>query len=189
MGSDKALLTWRGETLLQALLNTARQACDRVVICGSRRLYDRYGEVVEDAETGLGPLGGIHAALHATLTNLNLILSVDLPLMQTEFLLWLLQQARSAEHKITATEALGNMQPLCAVYRREVVEAVDLALAARDLKVTRLFRRVATRIISEDEIRTAGFNPMIFTNVNTPEEYDSLLRGPAAHLAAGMRHE
>jgi molybdopterin-guanine dinucleotide biosynthesis protein A len=182
MGSDKAVLPWAGETLLQTVLNTARQACARVVICGSRQLYGDHGEVIEDAEPGLGPLSGIHAALQATQTDLNLILSVDLPLMPMEFLLWLLQQARSGEQKITVPESLGKLQPLCAVYHRDTIDAVDRALGKRDLKVARLFQRVATRIISEEEVRAAGFEPAIFTNVNTPEEYQSLLRKSSAHL-------
>ncbi len=81
MGSDKALLSWAGETLIQRTLAVARQACGRVFICGSRERYGNFGEVVEDAQPGLGPLSGIQAALHATQTDLNLILSVDLPLM------------------------------------------------------------------------------------------------------------
>jgi len=182
MGSDKALLLWRGETLLKRTLDTARQVCDRVIICGSRQLYGEYGEVIEDVELGLGPLGGIHAALHATETDLNLILSVDLPLMPREFLHWLLQQALSGEQKISAPESLGKLQPLCAVYHRDTVAAVDQALRERDLKVTRLFERVATRIISEQDIRGTGFEPAIFTNVNTPEEYGSLVHDGYTHL-------
>ena len=98
MGSDKALLSWAGETLIQRTLAIARQACRQVFICGARELYGKFGEVLEDAAPGHGPLSGIQAALHATETELNLILSVDLPLMTAEFLVWLLQQARSGEH-------------------------------------------------------------------------------------------
>lgn len=182
MGSDKALLRWRGENLLQNALATAGQACARVLICGSRQRYGQYGEVIEDAQLGLGPLSGIHAALHATETRLNLILSVDVPFMLPEFLVWLLQQAQSGEAMITAPEACGTLQPLCAVYNRQIATAVDQALAERDLKVTRLFRRVSTRIIDEAAIRAAGFDPAIFSNLNTREEYEALVHQPSAHL-------
>jgi molybdopterin-guanine dinucleotide biosynthesis protein A len=174
MGSDKALLSWAGETLLQRTLAVACQACDTVFLCGARELYGSFAEVIEDAEPGRGPLSGIQAALHATRTDLNLILSVDLPLMTAEFLLWLLTQAQSGQQCITAPEAQGRLQPLCAVYRHELASIVDQALAEGDLKVTRLFSRTSTRIIAERELRAAGFDPAIFTNVNTPEDYKSL---------------
>jgi molybdopterin-guanine dinucleotide biosynthesis protein A len=176
MGSDKALLTYAGETLLERALGMARDACGSVFICGSRARYQRFGDLLEDVEPGLGPLSGIHAALHATQTSLNLILSVDMPLMQSAFLKWLLERGRAGAQMITTPEASGKLQPLCAIYRREVISYVDEALAAREYKVTALFRRAATRVISEEEIRVAGFSPMIFTNTNTPEEYSSLIR-------------
>jgi molybdopterin-guanine dinucleotide biosynthesis protein A len=176
MGSDKALLSWAGETLLQRTLAVAREACGQVFISGSRERYAKFGEVIEDAQSGLGPLSGLQAALHATQTDLNLILSVDLPLMTAEFLVWLVQQARSGEQRISVPEAQGRLQPLCAIYRRQVLVIVDEALAKGDLKVTRLFHRTRTRIIGEHEIRAAGFDPSIFTNVNTPGEYESLLQ-------------
>jgi molybdopterin-guanine dinucleotide biosynthesis protein A len=176
MGTDKAMLAWGGELLIERTLAVARRACGRVQICGQRERYAEFGEVIEDAEPGRGPLSGIQAALHATESELNLVLSVDLPLMRAGFLTWLLQQAREGEQKITVPDAGGNLQPLCAVYHREVAGVVDEAMAKGELKVTRLFRRAATRIIGEQEIRAAGFEPSIFTNVNTPEDYESLLQ-------------
>jgi len=184
MGSDKALLYWAGETLIQRTLCVAHQACRRVLICGARERYGAFGEVVEDATPGQGPLSGIQAALAATETDLNLILSVDLPLMTAEFLVWLVQQAVSGGQRITSPEAQGQLQPLCAVYHREVAALADEALAKGDLKVTRLFRRTPTRIIGEHEIRAAGFEPSIFANVNTRQEYESLLK-----TVSGSRHE
>jgi molybdopterin-guanine dinucleotide biosynthesis protein A len=181
MGSDKALLSWAGETLIMRTLALACQPCAQVFICGARDRYGDFGEVIEDAQPGLGPLSGIQAALRATQTDLNLILSVDLPLMTAEFLVWLLQQARLGEQRITAPEAAGNLQPLCAVYHRDLAGIVDEALAKGDLKVTRLFRSAPTRIIGEHEIRTAGFEPSIFANVNTPGDYESLLQAASAH--------
>jgi molybdopterin-guanine dinucleotide biosynthesis protein A len=188
MGSDKALLSWAGETLLQHTLAIARDACGQVVICGARSLYGKFGEVIEDAEPGHGPLSGIQAALHATQSELNLILSVDVPLMTAEFLSWFLQQARSGEQRITAPEAQGRLQPLCAVYHRDVAGTVDEAMENGEFKVTRLFGRTTTRIITEPELHAAGFESSIFTNVNTPEDYKSLLQTASTQVAGGSTH-
>jgi molybdopterin-guanine dinucleotide biosynthesis protein A len=186
MGSDKALLAWGCETMLQRAIATARAACGEIYICGPQSLYRSFGEVVEDAEPGRGPLSGIQAALRASRTDLNLILSVDLPLMTTEFLIWLVQQARAGEQMITMPEALGRLQPLCAAYNRQVLEHVDNALAQGEFKVTRLTTRVATRIVSEEEMQSAGFGSRIFANLNTPEEYESLLQ--VSHGMTEPRH-
>jgi molybdopterin-guanine dinucleotide biosynthesis protein A len=190
MGSDKAVLVYEGETLLSRMMRTARRVCDRVMICGLRERYGSFGDVVEDIEPGHGPLGGIQAALHATGSDLNLILSVDMPFMHAEFLQWLLEQARSGGRKITAPESVGRLQPLCGVYRRELRGAVDEAMSVGDYRVTALFRRAESRIIGENEIRAAGFDPAIFTNVNTREEYGALTQDKdAARIGAKIANE
>lgn len=185
MGADKALLTFRDRTLLSRALQTAAGASAKVVIVGQRERYAIYGEVVEDVFTGCGPLGGIHAALRATGTELNLVLSVDMPLMTAQFLRWLLEQARNASELIVVPDSLGGQQPLCAVYRRPVYALAEQALEDGDYKIGHLFQRVPTRFISEVELREAGFSPQVFRNVNTVEEYKALVRDEGAESVNG----
>ncbi len=183
MGIDKALLTFRDQTLLARALEIATAVSGKVVIAGPRERYATYGEVVEDVYPDCGPLGGIHAALGATQSELNLVLSVDMPLMKAEFLGWLLEQARNASELIVVPDALGGQQPLCAVYRQPVAAVAEQALKDGDFKIGNLFARVPTRYIPEGAIRDAGFSPEIFRNVNTAAEYEALLKDEAAVYA------
>jgi len=176
MGSDKALLSFRDQTLLARTLEKAAAVAGKAVIVGPRERYATYGDVVEDIYAGCGPLSGIHAALCATETDLNLILSVDMPLMTVEFLRWLLEKALHARELIVVPDALGGRQPLCAVYRRPLLAVAEQALKNGDYKIGHLFPRVPTRYISEAEIRGAGFSPEVFRNVNTAEEYEALVK-------------
>jgi len=185
MGVDKALLLFRDETLLARALKIAAAVAGKVVIVGPRERYATHGDVVEDVYPGCGPLGGIHAALQATQTELNLVLSVDMPLMTVAFLRWLLEQARNATELIVVPDALGGQQPLCAVYRRSVRSLAEQALKDERYKIGHLFSRVPTRYISEREMRQAGFSPEVFRNVNTAEEYESLLQDEHVVLAKG----
>jgi molybdopterin-guanine dinucleotide biosynthesis protein A len=174
MGSDKALLTLGKQTLLERALQTAAIVAQRVLIVGPRERYSPYGDVVEDVFPGCGPLGGIHAALCVTQTDLNLMLSVDTPLMSSDFLAWLLQQARASRELIVVPEALGGLQPLAAVYRRPVRAMAEQALKDGDYKIDHLFPLAPTRHISEAEMGEAGFSEKVFRNVNTLEEYEDL---------------
>ncbi len=174
MGSDKALLGFADQTLLQHMLRTASQVTSNIRIVGPKSRYAQFGEVVEDLYSGCGPLGGIHAALSSTATDLNLMLSVDIPRMTPEFLQWLIEQARAVPELIIVPNAAGGPQPLCAVYRRDVLGAVEAALQAGEYKIGRLFSQVPTRTITEQEIVASGFSAIIFQNVNTPEEYERL---------------
>jgi phospholipid/cholesterol/gamma-HCH transport system ATP-binding protein len=180
MGSNKALLRLGAQTLLQRILRTASEALGNARIVGSKNIYAQFGDVVEDIYPGCGPLGGIHAALSSTNTDLNLILSVDMPQMTPRFLKWLTEQAATARELIVVPYAAGGLQPLCATYRRDILPAIEQALKNGDFKIGRLFSLLPTRIITEQEIVAAGFSAIIFENVNTPEEYDRLLQQAVA---------
>jgi len=172
MGTDKALLQWNGENLLQNALSKAKEVSPAPMIVGSRARYSSYGDVIEDRFPDCGPLGGIHAALCATQTDLNLVLSVDMPLMTAGFLCWLVQLAASGEELTVVPEAQRRLQPLCAVYRRRAQCVIEQALKSGDLKVDHIFSLVPTRYVKEAELLAAGFSPDIFCNVNTPAEYE-----------------
>ena len=177
MGSDKALLSFGGQTLLECARQTAVAAGCGVFIVGARERYESFGAVVEDIYKDCGPLGGIHAALSASQTDLNVMLSVDMPLMNPEFLQWLVAQARSAREQILVPDLLG-LQPLCAVYRREVHGPAEQLLKRREYKISNLFTAVPTRYISEQEIVGAGFSAEMFRNINARAEYEHLAAKP-----------
>jgi phospholipid/cholesterol/gamma-HCH transport system ATP-binding protein len=182
MGSDKALLSFRGQTLLERTLQTAATVAERTVIVAPKERYVAFGDVIEDVYPNCGPLGGIHAALAETRTDLNLILSVDMPVMTAAFLTWLLQQAKKSEEWIVVPDARGGLQPLCAVYRRNVRGPAEQALKSGDYKISHLFAAVPTRQILLQEMVAAGFSEEIFRNVNTSEEYAELVKQKTSGL-------
>jgi len=174
MGADKALLSLDGKNLLQHAMRIVAAVCPRAVIVGNPVRYGAFGEVFEDRVPGCGPLGGVHTALHVTSSDRNLILSVDMPKMTAEFIRWLVNESAGGDELATVPQVAGGNQPLCAVYRREMLPVIEEAMAAGEYKVDRIFARVATRYLREPQINAAGFSADIFANVNTPEEFELL---------------
>jgi molybdopterin-guanine dinucleotide biosynthesis protein A len=141
---------------------------------GSREKFAAFAPVVEDIFRDRGPLGGIHAALRASATDLNVMLAVDTPFVSPEFLQYLINQAQGAREAaaIVPRSAEGS-QPLCAIYRREFADAAENALRAGRNRIDLLFDVVRTRVIQPEEWEGAGFSPAIFRNLNTPEELEA----------------
>ena len=79
MGTDKAFVEFQGRTLLDRALALVTAITPNVYILGSRVKFEAFGKVVEDEFADHGPLGGIHAALRSSPSELNLILAVDIP--------------------------------------------------------------------------------------------------------------
>ena len=89
-------------------------------------------------------MAGIHKALTSTQTDLNLILAVDMPFLQPDFLNYLVAQARDSNAAVVVPVVGRCLQPLCAVYRRRFAEVAERSLAADKNKIERLFAEVQT---------------------------------------------
>jgi molybdopterin-guanine dinucleotide biosynthesis protein A len=171
MGRDKAFVEFQGRTLLARSLDLARALSPNVCIVGGRDKFAPYAPVVEDEFLNCGPLGGIHAALQASHTELNLILAVDMPFSSRALLQYLMAQALGAPTAMAVVpRGDGRWQPLCAVYRRRFAVVAEQALLAGRNKIDLLFDAASTRVIEQDELQRAGFFPDVFRNLNTPEE-------------------
>jgi molybdenum cofactor guanylyltransferase len=171
MGRDKAFIELGGQTLLARALNLSRAVAAECSIAGDPGKFAAFGPVVEDIFPDCGPLGGIHAALRNSHTELNLILAVDLPALTPQFLEYLVAAARKSTALVIVPHAGGALQPLCAIYRREFAEVAERALRRRRNKIDVLFSEIETRVLGEEELLRAGFTPEIFHNLNTPEQW------------------
>jgi molybdopterin-guanine dinucleotide biosynthesis protein A len=170
MNADKAFVEFDGSTLLVRALSLAASASPETWIVGPRQRFAAFGQVVEDVFPNHGPLGGIHAALRASNTDLNFLLAVDLPFVEVDFVQYLLTQAQISNAMATVPRAGGGWQPLCAVYRKPFADVAELALHQSANKIDPLFAKVVVRVVEETELKSAGFLPEMFRNLNTPED-------------------
>jgi molybdopterin-guanine dinucleotide biosynthesis protein A len=171
MGTDKAFVALNGRTLLQRVLSTARSVTPNVCIIGDPARFSPFAPTVADIFRGCGPLAGIHAALHSSHSDLNLILAVDLPFVPPALLQFLRTQAEASPvaNAIVPLTSHG-WQPLCAIYRRSFADLAGEALRSGRFKIDALFPAAEVRAINEDELQSAGFSPQLFRNLNTPQD-------------------
>ena len=170
MGMEKAFVLLEGRTLLARMLDVAQSVTREVRIVGDPAKFQPFAPVVEDVFPGCGPLGGIHAALRSSQTDLNLILAVDVPFVSFAFLQFLITRSRDSATTVIVVRTSRGLQPLCAIYRRAFADIAERALRAGRYKIDALFEDGQTRVIGEEELRVAGFSPELFRNLNTPED-------------------
>jgi molybdopterin-guanine dinucleotide biosynthesis protein A len=200
MGRDKAFLTLGGSTLLERALAVARCVSREVTLVGQREKLSAYGNVIEDIYPGQGPLAGIHAALSGSAFELNLMIGVDTPFLDPKFAQYLVEQARASGAIVTVPVTgrglphavsplrlrsgqappgeirVGQPQPLCAVYRRKFAPVAESALRQERNNIVPLFAAVTTREVSDVEMQELAFDPRMFDNLNTPEEWEQACR-------------
>jgi len=177
MGVDKAFVQLEGCTLLAHALALAKNVTSDVRIVGSPQKFAAFGEVVEDEFPQHGPLAGIHAALRASSSELNLMLAVDMPFVEVPFLEYLFQEAARLESvMVTIPRAAGAWQTLCAVYRKPFADVAEQALRQGKNKIDPLFRETKIQILDEPALTKHNFSLNMFRNVNTPEELEEAAR-------------
>ena len=168
MGRDKTLLDWNGRTLLDHMVDLISSAVDKVHVVGRDPLPDRL--------PGHGPLSGLATALETSKTDANLVVAVDLPLLSKGFLKYLRSQAELT-NDLLITCKIGSDFPLCLVIRQALLPEIHSRLASHDLSIHGLVENSPARVISESELRDAGFNPSQFRNINTEDDYSTARRG------------
>jgi molybdopterin-guanine dinucleotide biosynthesis protein A len=173
MGMDKAFVGFDGCTLLARALDLVHSVTSNVYIVGAQEKFSGFAPVVEDIFHDRGPLGGIHAALRSSVTELNLMLAVDMPFVTSPFLQYLISEARAAGGaSVVVPRSDDRRQPLCAVYRRSFANAAEMGLLAGRNKIDLLFEEAETRVIGKAELDRMGFSSSIFRNLNTLEELE-----------------
>jgi molybdopterin-guanine dinucleotide biosynthesis protein A len=173
-GQDKAFLKFGKRTLVEQVIHTAKSVADDVFIVGPKDKFSAFGRIVQDIYPDCGPLGGLHAALTRSTTDLNLMLPVDTPFITSEFLSFLTDKARKSSAMITVPRVGEYLQPLCAVYRREFLPISEAALNAGKYKIDPLFPPDNTMVIDIESaaMKDKGFTSSMFDNINSPEDYE-----------------
>jgi len=185
MGRPKHDLTLGDSTLLTRAVRLVRSVTRTVAVLGPHERvpglplaalgFDLL--VFPDDIPSRGPLGGILTGLRHTQSEFNLFLSCDLPFMPARFLRYLAERALESEADVTLAQTpLQGFQPLAAVYRRRTRTAIQASLQEGHNRVTSFFDRVRVRVLRWPELARPGFQPFIFDNLNTPEDYERALR-------------
>jgi len=172
MGTNKALLSLNGSTLVERTKAIVAEVCEKVFLLGSRQLYAGFGECYEDIYPECGPLGGIHVALVNSPTPYSLITSVDTPFLSAEFLRYMVERAVNSSAMVTAPRVGGVVQPVCAVFSCNFLPVAEAALKAGKYKVEPLFPREQTLVLTEAEVKRFALPAEMFENLNTPEDFE-----------------
>jgi molybdopterin-guanine dinucleotide biosynthesis protein A len=164
MGRDKALLPWNAEPLVEHVAKTVELAAGNVALAGAPERYrNLHRPSLPDLRPGLGPLSGIESSLASARGDWNLIVACDMPDLDAKWLSKLLDRAEFENLAcVAARDGVGNVHPLCAVYRHDCLAAVQSAIDRRSLRAQNLL----------EDLKAALFDfPVAIPNVNTPEEW------------------
>jgi molybdenum cofactor guanylyltransferase len=180
MGEPKAWLAFGPERMLQRVVRQVSTVAEEVVVVAA------HGQelpplppaviVARDPVRGRGPMQGLAAGLAALSVHVELVYATatDVPFFQAG---WIGRLAELiGDHDLAIPNCEGRHHPLAALYRRAAaLPAIEDLLRADRRSLMLLMDTLATRVVSEEELR--GVDPRLGSvrNLNTPEEYQAAL--------------
>ena len=140
---------------------------DETLVVGGSQAPERT-QLVPDEDSGAGPLAAIAAGMRAAPADLYLVASCDIPLVTSELLQYLVDSAGDGDAVVPVVAA--GREPLCAVYARRCLPAINRALASGRRRVDSFYGDVQVRWVGETELSQFGSPERLFFNVNTPDD-------------------
>ena len=170
MGSDKGLLLFNNRSIVSHIYDALLPiAGENVVVVSGNEKYDFLGvERIEDLVLDKGPVGGIFTALSHTKTKLNLIVSVDVPLVSTELLQWILDN-HSEDFLMTQVQTDEKSSPLIAVYDQKLLSAFKENLENDQLRLRKVIDSITHQTLEVP--KQWAFQ---LQNINTKEDYQRI---------------
>lgn len=165
-GSDKALALLDGEPLIAHVVRALAAQTDAVVTCGKP-----FGDLVMVADRpgpGLGPLGGIAAALHhAARHGYDAVISAgcDMPVLPSD----LAARLCAARSDGGAAAAYLRDYPVIGLWPVAAAGLIDAHIAASDRSMRGWARLIGARPVDAPPI----------PNINCPQDLDALAGGGA----------
>lgn len=169
MGQDKARLCIAGEPLLERTARLAAQAGLAVVVVGRDCPADWCGDpgvrFVPDERPGLGPMGGVHAALRAAAAPV-VVLPCDLPHLNEASVRYLAAAAQDRPPRLgLVLRHEGGLEPLFSVYTPACLELLERRMAAGRLSLQAMAQQEGLDLLPAP----AWLLPCL-RNANTPDD-------------------
>ena len=186
-GSDKTFHMIGNKTILETVYQKFKTQSDDVFLqCSNNnhnknnnpiKLVNENVETYNDLLIDKGPLGGIYSALKHAKHHGVFIVASDLPCIDKNILTELL--AFQSYTLVVPKWDNGFVEPLCALYSKELLPLIENQIINNDLKINNLFKLVEGNSNPDLKIKYVNINECIqtgkidsqcFKNINSLED-------------------
>ncbi|MGH9454065.1 MAG: molybdenum cofactor guanylyltransferase [Terriglobia bacterium] len=133
------------------------------------------------AGRGEAPLAALLTGLEDSASDWNIFVACDLPLLNGCFIDLFLRRVQQADFDAVVARTDGGWQPLCAAYRRTCIPKMLELLGKQRSGIIDVLPELRVNVISPAQLAALGLGEDIFTNVNTPEDWQKILQRMRDH--------
>ena len=166
----KAFLEFRGNTFIERTLDAISDYEQKIISCNDVEKYKEFKDralLVLDKFKEIGPIGGIYSSLKESEFQYSLVIASDMPFLNKEVLNYLGNYEFNNDALIPIVD--GKMQPLCGIYKKDILSVIEKMINKKDYRLKNLLLNIDTKYININDKDN-------FSNINTVEEYEKLIR-------------
>lgn len=169
MQSEKGLVLYQNKPFIEHIIEAVLPISSNIQLVTNTNDYDYLAyKKIKDIIIDKGPLGGIYSVLVHSDSEMNLILSCDIPLISTEILLELVEKHNS-NFDVSVFEDAERIHPLVGIYSKKILPILKKAIDSNDLKMMHFISNV-----THQRIPIANKKRELFKNINSVAELNEL---------------
>lgn len=184
MGSNKAYLKWNGVTFLDVIASELKEFDQFLVSVDRKEKYENLSyDLVEDENIDIGPMEGIRQLLNYSKNRYVFVCACDMPFIKRELVDYI-GQFISSDYDCYVITDEDRVHPLCGVYSKQMLTAMEEMIGEGNYKLMNLLKRVNCKYI---DINQSCYSNQLLRNINTKEEYLSLKK-PVIFCVSGVKN-
>ncbi|TVZ59512.1 molybdopterin-guanine dinucleotide biosynthesis protein A [Flavobacteriaceae bacterium MAR_2010_105] len=169
MGTDKGFLKLDNITFMERIIETLKPFVNEIMVVSNNDKYEQFGHKrLDDFITDAGPLAGLYTGLYHSKTEYNLVLSCDVPLVNSKILNVLFEDIDTTS-EVIQLESEGKTMPLIAIYKKQCLQRCLDLLQNGERRLQVAVEQFKTKTISID----SELNQYV-QNINTLEQFKAL---------------
>ncbi|MGE5612197.1 MAG: molybdenum cofactor guanylyltransferase [Bacillota bacterium] len=188
MGFSKATLRIGHTPILEYLLDHFRWLGPTLLVTSPANQHppgwDCFDREVSDPVSGIGPLRGVVTALEHSSEAHAVLVTVDMPWVRSEQLLWLVESFRRLDDAlglmlIRSGPSTAKIEPFPSIFQTKAAPLLREMLSAGQRSVQGLLRHGGFQSLPAPE----AWDERIWTNLNHPTDFEAFLAQWLAHEA------
>jgi len=171
MGKDKGMALLNGKPLVTYAIETLKSVCDHIIISANSSDYKQFGYPVQaDLYPDCGPIGGIFSGLKCSKTDMNLVLSCDIPLVSKDLLTYVIDHSDKDKVCVPVHDK-EYIEPLCAYYPKTSISLLEELIKQQKYKLNGFLNIAsAKRILIHPGL--PFYHPNLFLNLNNSSQLE-----------------
>ncbi len=172
-GEDKALYRYNGKPMVEYAIDVLATICEDILLITNKSDdYFKFAKIkfVHDIYLGCGPLGGIHAGLIESKNEDNLIVSCDMPEINSGLLRNLLMHRFGYQVVIPTHNGFNENMPC--YFHKNSIPIIEEALKLNRFKISDAIAPLLIKYLNVEEMSL--YSERLFANVNTKADINYL---------------